>query len=98
MLEMIDYGRKVCCVNFSSFTYMICILFFFLFSGLKIDITAIAKIKSKYSVYFNSSCICFLKSICLRRFYVSTEVLLDLEAAIDSYDVSSDKGLTKPGM
>ncbi|CAF91262.1 unnamed protein product, partial [Tetraodon nigroviridis] len=27
-----------------------------------------------------------------------SEILLDLEAAIDSFDVSSEKGLTKPGM
>lgn len=30
--------------------------------------------------------------------YLLTEILLDLEAAIDSYDVQSDKGITKPGM
>lgn len=29
---------------------------------------------------------------------VSTEILLDLEAVIDSYDVLADKGITKPGM
>lgn len=29
---------------------------------------------------------------------VLTEILIDLEAAIDSYDVSQDAGLTKPGM
>ncbi|AWP09173.1 putative regulator of telomere elongation helicase 1 [Scophthalmus maximus] len=40
-------------------------------SGLKMDITTIAKIK---------------------------QILLDLEAAIDSYDVPSDKGITKPGI
>ncbi|XP_078144359.1 regulator of telomere elongation helicase 1 isoform X1 [Centroberyx gerrardi] len=39
-------------------------------SGLKINITMIAKIK---------------------------QILLDLEAAIDSYDVSNDKGITRPG-
>lgn len=27
-----------------------------------------------------------------------TEILLDLEAVINSYDVSSDRGMTKPGM
>ena len=27
-----------------------------------------------------------------------TEILLDLEAAIDSYEVPGDKGITKPGM
>ncbi|XP_069544659.1 regulator of telomere elongation helicase 1 [Brachyistius frenatus] len=40
-------------------------------SGLKIDITTIAKIK---------------------------QILLGLEAAIDSYEVPSDKGITKPGI
>ncbi|KAG7521076.1 regulator of telomere elongation helicase 1 isoform X1 [Solea senegalensis] len=40
-------------------------------SGLKVDITTIAKIK---------------------------QILLDLEAAIDSYEVPSDKGITKPGI
>ncbi|KAJ8016436.1 hypothetical protein DPEC_G00007190 [Dallia pectoralis] len=39
-------------------------------SGLKLDITTIAKIK---------------------------QILLDLEATIDSYDVPGDKGITKPG-
>ncbi|XP_061113879.1 regulator of telomere elongation helicase 1 isoform X2 [Conger conger] len=39
-------------------------------SGLKLDITAIAKIK---------------------------QILLDLEAAIDSFDLPHDKGMTKPG-
>uniref|UniRef100_A0A665WGE4 Regulator of telomere elongation helicase 1 n=1 Tax=Echeneis naucrates TaxID=173247 RepID=A0A665WGE4_ECHNA len=29
---------------------------------------------------------------------LSSEILLDLEAAIDSYDVPSDKGITKPGI
>ncbi|XP_034551917.1 regulator of telomere elongation helicase 1 isoform X2 [Notolabrus celidotus] len=40
-------------------------------SGLKLDITAVAKIK---------------------------QILIDLEAAIDSYDVPGDKGITRPGM
>uniref|UniRef100_UPI0037E8D6A8 regulator of telomere elongation helicase 1 n=1 Tax=Semicossyphus pulcher TaxID=241346 RepID=UPI0037E8D6A8 len=40
-------------------------------SGLKIDITTVAKVK---------------------------QILLDLEAAIDSYDLPSDKGITKPGI
>ncbi|CAN9508127.1 unnamed protein product [Ophioblennius macclurei] len=40
-------------------------------SGLKIDITTIAKVK---------------------------QILLDLEAAIDSYEVQSDQGITKPGI
>ncbi|KAM3617416.1 uncharacterized protein V6R79_005854 [Siganus canaliculatus] len=40
-------------------------------SGLKMDISDIAKIK---------------------------QILLDLEAAIDSYDVQGDKGITKPGI
>uniref|UniRef100_A0A3Q1JAH5 Regulator of telomere elongation helicase 1 n=1 Tax=Anabas testudineus TaxID=64144 RepID=A0A3Q1JAH5_ANATE len=31
-------------------------------------------------------------------FSVLTEILLDLEAAIDSYDVPADKGITKPGI
>lgn len=34
----------------------------------------------------------------LNLFSALTEILLDLEAAIDSYDVPSDKGITKPGM
>lgn len=29
---------------------------------------------------------------------VLTEILLDLEAAIDSFDDPSDRGITKPGM
>uniref|UniRef100_A0A669D8B5 Regulator of telomere elongation helicase 1 n=1 Tax=Oreochromis niloticus TaxID=8128 RepID=A0A669D8B5_ORENI len=40
-------------------------------SGLKLDLSTIAKIK---------------------------QILLDLEAAIDSYEVPSDKGITKPGI
>ncbi|XP_059189945.1 regulator of telomere elongation helicase 1 [Centropristis striata] len=40
-------------------------------SGLKVDITAVAKIK---------------------------QILLDLESAIDAYDVPSEKGITKPGI
>ncbi|XP_074538180.1 regulator of telomere elongation helicase 1 [Halichoeres trimaculatus] len=40
-------------------------------SGLKLDITSVAKIK---------------------------QILIDLEAAIDSYEVPGDKGITKPGV
>lgn len=31
-------------------------------------------------------------------FSLLAEILIDLEGAIDSYEVSQDKGLTKPGM
>lgn len=64
----------------------------------KISLATVAKVKRKYPKrnpesisiqYFVSPS----QLVC-----VSTEILIDLEEAIDSYDVSQDKGLTKPGM
>ena len=53
------------------------------------------KVRTKYVVVCN----CTLTGGKITKLFLIgiTEMLLDLEAVIDSYEVSSEKGLTKPG-
>lgn len=68
------------------------------------DMTTLAKIKSWYfKVLYTRYLFQYLVSHFTNECFdfpsiVLTEILLDLEAAIDSFDVPSERGLTKPGV
>lgn len=63
------------------------------------DLAAVAKIKRKcFSPNTFSVCYFVSPSSLTFDFSLLAEILIDLEGAIDSYEVSQDKGLTKPGV